>query len=247
MDDDLEPAAPGACSREARSRTFSPRPRPTRYPAPGLSGHVNRAATNSQTSSARSRIAPVARWRRAMADGLASDRAACAVGEARANLYRWEKRLEPRSRRPARLRKPVRPPGLVEAIEHRAIDFPMWGRAKLGPLVPAGLRRHRRAHHRPTRRPRRGSTVLTCAGVPTPGAGPPNAHKGGEAYFALAMNGRPTSIPAVRCAPDPALPGRPSKRQECAAKAVDAEAFRRSIEPIRAKTGIVLAGVERPR
>ena len=70
-----------------------------------------------------------------MADGLASDRAARAVGEARANLYRWEKRLEPRSRRPARLRKPVRPPGLVEAIERLRLDFPMWGRAKLGPLV----------------------------------------------------------------------------------------------------------------
>ena len=57
------------------------------------------------------------------------------VGEARANLYRWEKRLEPRSRRPARLRKPIRPPGLVEAIERLRLDFPMWGRAKLGPLV----------------------------------------------------------------------------------------------------------------
>ena len=87
----------------------------------GLPGHVIRNA--------------VARWRRAMADGLASDRAARAVGEARANLYRWEKRLEPRSRRPARLRKPVRPPGLVEAIERLRLDFPMWGRAKLGPLV----------------------------------------------------------------------------------------------------------------
>ena len=77
----------------------------------------------------------VARWRRAMADGLASDRAARAVGEARANLYRWGKRLEARSRKPARLRKPVRPPGLVEAIERLRLDFPMWGRAKLGPLV----------------------------------------------------------------------------------------------------------------
>ena len=77
----------------------------------------------------------VARWRRAMADGLASDRAACAVGEARANLYRWGKRLEARSRKPARMRKPVRPPGLVEAIERLRLDFPMWGRAKLGPLV----------------------------------------------------------------------------------------------------------------
>jgi putative transposase len=74
----------------------------------------------------------VARWRRAMADGLTSESAARAVGEARANLYRWEKRLDPRSRRPARRRKPN---GLVDAVERLRLAFPMWGRAKLGPLV----------------------------------------------------------------------------------------------------------------
>ena len=109
----------------------------------GLPGHVIRNAgaasrllgAKTPNIEAERRRDAVARWRRAMADGLASDRAARAVGEARANLYRWEKRLEPRSRRPARLRKPVRPPGLVEAIERLRLDFPMWGRAKLGPLV----------------------------------------------------------------------------------------------------------------
>jgi len=34
-----------------------------------------------------------------------------------------------------RLRKPNRPHGLIEAVERLRLDFPMWGRAKLGPLV----------------------------------------------------------------------------------------------------------------
>ena len=66
---------------------------------------------------------------------MGSPATARAVGEARANLYRWEKRLEPLSHRPARLRKPICPPGLVKAIERLRLDFPMRGRAKLGPLV----------------------------------------------------------------------------------------------------------------
>jgi putative transposase len=97
----------------------------------GLPGHVIRNAgaasrllgAKTPNIEAERRRDAVARWRRAMADGLASDRAARAVGEARGNLYRWEKRLEPRSRRPARLRKPVRPPGLVEAIERLRLDL----------------------------------------------------------------------------------------------------------------------------
>ena len=68
-----------------------------------------------------------------MADGLASDRAARAVGEARANLYRWEKRLEPRSR--SRRACASLSATRLEAIERLRLDFPMWGRAKLGPLA----------------------------------------------------------------------------------------------------------------
>src|SRR5579863_5197591 len=95
----------------------------------GLPGHVIRNAgaasrllgAKTPNIEAERRRDAVARWRRAMADGLASDRAARAVGEARANLYRWEKRLEPRSRRPARLRKPgrrpARPPEPLERFD----------------------------------------------------------------------------------------------------------------------------------
>ena len=42
------------------------------------------------------------RWRRARSHGLSAEEAARAVGASRASLYRWEKRLEPRSRRPHR-------------------------------------------------------------------------------------------------------------------------------------------------
>ena len=79
----------------------------------------------------------VARWRRAMADGLAADRAAKAVGVPRSTLYRWEKAPEPKSRRPRRPRQAKWPPALKHAVERLRQDFPMWGRAKLGPLVRA--------------------------------------------------------------------------------------------------------------
>ena len=52
----------------------------------GLSSHIIRDA--------------VARWRRAMADGLSAEQAARAVGVARPTRYRWERRPEPLSRRP---------------------------------------------------------------------------------------------------------------------------------------------------
>lgn len=77
----------------------------------------------------------VGRWRRAMADGLSAERAAKAVGVARANLYRWEKDATPKSRRPRRARAKTWTPELRQAVERLRQDFPMWGRAKLGPLV----------------------------------------------------------------------------------------------------------------
>ena len=49
------------------------------------------------------------RWRRARSRGLSAEEAARAVGASRASLYRWEKRLEPRSRRPHRQRRLRRP------------------------------------------------------------------------------------------------------------------------------------------
>ena len=79
----------------------------------------------------------VARWRRAMSDGLSAGRAAQAVGVPRSSLYRWEKDATPKSRRPGRVRPKTWTPALKQAIERLRLDFPMWGRAKLGPLVRA--------------------------------------------------------------------------------------------------------------
>jgi putative transposase len=77
----------------------------------------------------------VARWRRAMADGLSADRAAQAVGEPRSTLYRWEKAPEPGSRRPHRVRRPKWPPSLVAAVEAIRGDNPMWGKRKIAALL----------------------------------------------------------------------------------------------------------------
>jgi putative transposase len=77
----------------------------------------------------------VARWRRAMADGLTSDEAARAVGAPRSTLYRWQRSPEPRSRRPKRVRQPKWSPALIEAIEAVRADNPMWGKRKIAALL----------------------------------------------------------------------------------------------------------------
>jgi transposase InsO family protein len=108
----------------------------------GLPGHIirtgklaSRIAAQSPDNEAAIRRAAVVRWRQAMADGLSSERAAQAVGVPRATLYRWRRRAELRSRRPKRVRAKSWTPALVEAIEALRLDHPMWGRAKIGPLV----------------------------------------------------------------------------------------------------------------
>lgn len=108
----------------------------------GLPGHIirtgklaSRIAAKSQDNEAAIRRAVVARWRQAMADGLTAEQAAKAVGVPRASLYRWEQQPEPRSRRPKRTRAKTWTPALVEAVEALRLDHPMWGRAKLGPLL----------------------------------------------------------------------------------------------------------------
>jgi transposase InsO family protein len=77
----------------------------------------------------------VARWRRAMADGLSAAQAAKAVGVGRATLYRWEKEPEPRSRRPHQTRKPAWTPALAKAVEELRADNPMYGKRKLAALL----------------------------------------------------------------------------------------------------------------
>lgn len=79
----------------------------------------------------------VKRWREARDAGLSAGQAARAVGVARASLYRWARDPKLKSRRPKTMRKPAWPSALVEAIEALRLDYPMWGKAKLGPLLRA--------------------------------------------------------------------------------------------------------------
>src|SRR5579863_1346199 len=94
------------------------------------------AAQTPNIEAARRRDA-VARWLRARADGLDAAQAARAVGVPRSTLYRWEKDATPKSRRPRRIKPKSWTPALRRAVERLRQDFPMWGRAKLGPLLRA--------------------------------------------------------------------------------------------------------------
>lgn len=109
----------------------------------GLPGHVTRnagrasrllGAKTPNIEETRRRDA-VARWRRAMRDGLTADQAAHAVGVPRSTLYRWEARPAPRSRRPHRLRANGWSRELRAEVERLRGDFPFWGKDKLGPLL----------------------------------------------------------------------------------------------------------------
>lgn len=109
----------------------------------GLPGHVIRnagrasrllAATTPHIEAERRRDA-VARWRRAMSDGLTADRAAHAVGVPRSTLYRWEEAPAPKSRRPHRVRSNGWSRELRAEVERMRLDFPFWGKDKLGPLL----------------------------------------------------------------------------------------------------------------
>jgi hypothetical protein len=110
----------------------------------GLPSHVirggrvaSRIVAQSSSNEAAIRDAVLRRWRQARRDGLTAAQAARAVGATRASLYRWQKRLEPRSRRPRWVRPKQWTPALVAAVERLRLDYPMWGRAKLGPLLRA--------------------------------------------------------------------------------------------------------------
>jgi putative transposase len=109
----------------------------------GLPGHLIHSARSASrllaaktpNIEAERRRDAVARWLKARAAGLTAERAAQAVGVSRSTLDRWRKRAEPLSRRPRRVRGPNRPPSLTAAVERLRLDFPMWGKAKLGPLL----------------------------------------------------------------------------------------------------------------
>lgn len=109
----------------------------------GLPGHVTRNAgrasrllgAKTPTIEATRRREAVARWRRAIRDGLNAGQAAHAVGVPRSTLYRWAKRPEPKSRRPHRLRRNGWSAALRAETERLRSDFPFWGKDKLGPLL----------------------------------------------------------------------------------------------------------------
>src|SRR4051794_17066553 len=107
----------------------------------GLQAPVYRgAALSSRLTAKTSDIAAVrrdalARWRRARSRGLSADEAAGAVGVSRASLYRWEKRLEPRSRRPHRQRQPTWTRALRRKIERLRARHPMGGKRQLAGLL----------------------------------------------------------------------------------------------------------------
>ena len=107
----------------------------------GLQASVYRLAgvasrlTAEPSSCAAVRRDALARWRQARTLGLTAGEAARVVGIPRASLYRWQRRIEPRSRRPHRARPKSWTPALRQAVERLRRDFPMWGKAKLGPLL----------------------------------------------------------------------------------------------------------------
>lgn len=96
---------------------------------------ASRLAAQTPSIEAARRDAILRRWHQARRDGLTADQAADAVGASRASLYRWDRRAEPLSRRPHTTRPRTWTPDLIAEIERLRADFPMWGRAKLGPLL----------------------------------------------------------------------------------------------------------------
>jgi Transposase and inactivated derivatives, IS30 family len=109
----------------------------------GLPRHVTRSAgaasrllgAKTPSIEALRRRDAVARWRRAMTQGLTAEQAAKAVGASRASLYRWEAAPEPKSRRPHKLRKVTWTPELAQAVEALRLDNPMWGKRKIAALL----------------------------------------------------------------------------------------------------------------
>ena len=109
----------------------------------GLPGHVIRngraasrlIAAKPPSSAAAIRRDALERWRLLMGRGLSAAVAAKGVGIARATLYRWQKRIEPKSRRPHRVRRPTWTGGLVQMVERLRADHPMWGKRKITVLL----------------------------------------------------------------------------------------------------------------
>jgi transposase InsO family protein len=77
----------------------------------------------------------VRRWREACRDGLSAAQAARAVGVPRSSLYRWQAQPIPRSKAARRRRQRNWPSPALRELERLRRQQPMWGKAKLGPLL----------------------------------------------------------------------------------------------------------------
>jgi hypothetical protein len=109
----------------------------------GLPGHLIRSAraasrllaAKTPNIEAERRRDAVARWLAARAGGLSSEAAAAAVGVPLSTLKRRRDDPQSKSRRPLRTRRPTHPPGLAAGLERLRLDHPMWGKAKLTPIL----------------------------------------------------------------------------------------------------------------
>ncbi len=97
----------------------------------------NRPPELTQTAAVRLRL--LEQWRAIRAEGATAARAADILHVPRANLYRWQARLderglrglEPGSRRPRNSRKPQRDPALVKAVLALRAKPPCYGKDKI--------------------------------------------------------------------------------------------------------------------
>ena len=109
---------------------------------------LSRLDASELSPTARERWAVLRSWLALRNKGLSAAEAAAGCLKSRATLYRWWRRfladgpraLAPRSRRPRRVRQNHWPPDLLPRLEKLRREFPLWGKAKLTPLLRrAGL------------------------------------------------------------------------------------------------------------
>lgn len=99
-------------------------------------GLASRLATATDATTIALRRVALVRWQAARRQGLSAAQAAQAVGVSRASLYRWQKRPQPRSRRPHHTRPTTwRGTRLVDQVEALRRQYPMWGKRKIAVML----------------------------------------------------------------------------------------------------------------
>lgn len=110
---------------------------------PDVFYHAARHAPADLSPKAQQRLQWLRIWQDLRDEGYSSTRASQLLGQSRAALYRWQKRLrgrrlaalEDRSRRPKRRRGPTWTPELAEAVLRLREQYPRWGKDKLVVLL----------------------------------------------------------------------------------------------------------------